>query len=243
MKFFITGISSGIGRELTKQLVRAGHEVWGVARRTELLDSLRVELDQKLLRVSACDLNNLVETKKVAQVMERENFFPDVVILNAGVFLSDLDQGFDFEKAQNAIQVNVLGAMFWIYQFLPKFLQRKEGLIIGISSTSSLRPSKKDLSYSASKAALSMIFRGLRLNFTDSSVRFITVNFGPINTALWQGKCSFLVPDAHHAAQFIAKILNKRSGIYYFPFWSTLFLRLIGFMPDKSFSFFARFLR
>jgi len=44
MKILITGASSGIGRELAKQLVKDGHVVWGVARRENLLNDLKKEL-------------------------------------------------------------------------------------------------------------------------------------------------------------------------------------------------------
>ena len=44
MKILITGTSSGIGRELARQLAEAGHQVWGIARRKDLLESLRHEL-------------------------------------------------------------------------------------------------------------------------------------------------------------------------------------------------------
>jgi len=43
-RVLITGVSSGIGRELTKQLVVEGDSVWGVARRKELLINLKKEL-------------------------------------------------------------------------------------------------------------------------------------------------------------------------------------------------------
>lgn len=44
MKVFITGVSSGIGKALTTRLVKAGHEVWGVARRREALEELQTNL-------------------------------------------------------------------------------------------------------------------------------------------------------------------------------------------------------
>ena len=66
MKIFITGISSGIGKALAKRLVVAGHIVWGVARRKELLDQMQSELGADKLLISTCNLANIDEMKAVA---------------------------------------------------------------------------------------------------------------------------------------------------------------------------------
>ena len=41
MKVFITGVSAGIGKMLAINLIKAGHEVWGIARRREALEELK----------------------------------------------------------------------------------------------------------------------------------------------------------------------------------------------------------
>ncbi len=43
-KILITGTSSGIGRALAKELILQKHIVWGVARRSKLLQSLKREV-------------------------------------------------------------------------------------------------------------------------------------------------------------------------------------------------------
>ncbi len=43
----VTGVSSGIGRILTKKLIDQGFRVWGIARREDLLKSLKKELRSK----------------------------------------------------------------------------------------------------------------------------------------------------------------------------------------------------
>jgi uncharacterized protein len=242
MKIFITGVSSGIGREIAKKAVGAGHDVWGMARKQEELDGLKQELGGRL-RLSACDLNEESDCRRLAGEMRTANFVPEACVLNAGVYLSDLDGGLKRAEFEKTFQTNLFGVVFWIGEFLPDFLQRKSGTFLAISSTSAFRPSFDCLAYPASKAALSMTMRGLRLNHANTGVRFNTIHFGPINTQMWQGKRSFLVPEPEQAAAFVMKTLPKKGGVHYFPFLSTSLFRLSRFLPDRFFSFFGRALR
>ena len=129
MKKFITGISSGIGKLLTEKLVMAGHEVWGVARRKELLSEIQKAFGAEKLRVSVCDLSRVDEMKAVAQKMRDAKFIPDVVVLNAGVYVKDAEEsekvsfserrapsraGFDFEKFRDNLRVNLRAPMYWV---------------------------------------------------------------------------------------------------------------------------------
>ena len=65
-RFFITGISSGIGYGLTKKLIGKKHQVWGVARREALLVDLARELNSDRFHYSVCDVTNF---KSVNQTM------------------------------------------------------------------------------------------------------------------------------------------------------------------------------
>ena len=241
-KIFITGISSGIGRALAVQLVRTGHEVWGTARRKELLEQLSDQLDGKLL-FSGGDTSNIDDNKKIAAEMRAKNFIPDAVILNAGIHARDIKDGLIFSEAQTALKTNLEGPLFWISEFLPDFLKRRDGLFVGISSTSAYRPYRGTLTYSATKSALSMLFRGLRLNFAKTGVRFSAIHFGPIATEMWRGKKGFSVSSPEAAAQFIVSTLDKKSASYFFPVLSTSLMRLSVLLPDKIFSFFTSLIK
>jgi len=241
-KVFITGISSGIGQSLAVKLVKDGHQVWGLARRKDSLEELQKNLGDKLT-VSVCDTANAGETEKVAMEMREKNFMPDVVVLNAAINPQDVQDGLHFENLQQTFRTNLEGSLFWVSELLPGFLKKRQGLFIGISSTSALRPSKNEIAYPSTKAALSMAFRGLRLNFQKSGVGFSTVHFGPIATQMWRGKVNFLVPSADQAAQFIISTFHKTPSSYFFPLFSTSFLRLTNLLPDKLFSFLSSLLK
>lgn len=172
----------------------------------------------------------------VVQEMKTQYFFPDVVILNAGAHMRDPFHAFDLDRYQKTFDVNVYGALFWIAAFLPEFSERNTGKFIAISSTSAFRRGCGGVSYGASKAALSLTFRRLRMQFAKTNIGFSTIYFGPIATSLWQGPVlPLLVPSAVRAASYIFSVIGRRSGEYYFPFSTTLLSRLSLLIPEKLF--------
>ena len=77
---FITGVSSGVGRQLTKQYIADGHKVWGVARRKPELQELSEELGENNFLYSVCDVSNEIEVKNTKSEMDNHDFKPDIVI-------------------------------------------------------------------------------------------------------------------------------------------------------------------
>lgn len=235
MKIFITGISSGIGRALAKQCIEAGDEVWGVARRVELLSELVEEVKSDRLHVSAVDVTDLDALRAVIASMRQAFFIPDVIILNAGGYFKDITQeAFHFDIHRESFATNVDAALFLVAEWLPDFLARKSGMFIAVSSTAAFRPSGS-ASYSASRAALSMAFRQFRLSFSQTGIRFTTVHFGPIATRQWPGRRMFLVPSPERAATFVVRMFDRRGGLFFFPRVTTTIMRLGALVPDEIF--------
>lgn len=243
MKIFITGVSSGIGKTLTTELIKLGHEVWGIARRQEELGKLKRDLNSPHLYLSRCDLESLDDMKNVTLEMRSKNFIPDIVVLNAAINLQNPKNNFDLELYRKSFNTNVYGALFWVGEFLEEFFKRNQGQFIAISSTSAFRHGYGGISYSASKAALSLTFRRLRIHFAKTDLKFSTIYFGPINTGVWRGpKIPVVVPSIDQAVKYIVTIFNKSGGEYYFPFFSTLLSRLSTFLPEKLFVHFSKHL-
>ncbi len=242
MNVFITGISSGIGKSLAIKLVEQKHKVWGIARNEQALKLLEVKLGSNNLFITQCDLANIEDMKRVALEMKSKNFLPDVVILNAAVNIPD-NKSFNLDNYRKSIDVNLYGAMFWVEQYMNDFLKRGSGQFIAISSTSAFRKGSGGISYSASKAALSLSFRRLRTQFMETGLKFSTVYFGPINTKSWDGpKPKLFVPTEDRASEFVIKLLNKKSGEYYFPFFTTFLARLSLLFPDSFIYYCSKYL-
>lgn len=254
MKIFITGVSSGIGRETVKLLIKEGHEVWGIARRIPLLEELKSELGaigSEQFFFSSCDVAKEEQVEAVIKAMEERNFVPDVVVLGSAILPKDLEsEAFDYRLFKQGFDINCLGALVWVEKFLPKFVAKGAGKFVAVSSTSAYRPDPRSASLPSSKAALSMAFRGFRLRYANTGLKFVTVYFGPVATPVipeyttksGEGKY-FFVLSARAAAQKLKKAVFGERDNYYFPFWLTMFLRLTLFLPDAWFAKVSQYLK
>ncbi len=231
MNICVTGVSSGIGQELARQLIKDGHSVWGIARRENSLNDLKKELGDSFF-YTACDVTVQNEAFKISQDMEKKAFYPEVIILAAGAFLNDINLEFNYEIFKKSMDVNLYGAFNFVNVFLPKFLKQNSGQFIAISSITALKPSLRGIGYPASKAALGIAFRGLDLAYRKRKIIFSTIYLGPVATEMWNAKKSFAVSNKKQIALAIKKVIKTREQIYYIPFWSTLISRL-SFLPDR----------
>jgi len=233
MKILITGASSGIGAALSEKLVKNGHIVLGLARREWLLKEMRLKLGENF-RYLPCDISDENQMKAALAKMKKEDFVPDIAVLNAAVFLEGgVD---DFCSCKKSLETNFLGAMFWTHKFLPAFTKRNKGVFVAVSSVAALRQGFGAPSYSASKAALSADFNRKRFLNSKTNVKFSTVHFGPIKTDMWRGvKSDFLVPSAEKAANYIIKISGKKAANYYYPFLTTFTARFLSALPERIF--------
>lgn len=251
MNIFITGVSEGIGRELAKNLARAGHIVWGVARRRELLAELQTEIGGDKFFFTACDVTDERAVADTVRQMREKKFLPDVVVLNAGFFGRDLYPQYNHEIFKKAFDVNVFGASVWVEKFLPDFVKRRSGRFIAMSSTSAFRPNAQSASLPASKSALALAFRSLHFRYHQDGVDFKTIYLGPVATRAMQqwtsasGKPSrFFVSTPKAAAQFVGKVIHDKNALaqYWFPFVATTLFRMTLLLPDRLFLFVSKLL-
>lgn len=250
MQIFITGVSSGIGKALVKVLISQGHEIWGVARREELLEKLHAELNSPLFRYDKCDLTDADEVKKLHHKMQQTGYLPDAVILNAALDLEDEYPKLSIRSAAAMMRTNVEGAFVWVSAFIEPFLERGSGQFIAIASLFSHWPDRSCVAYSASKAALSMLFRGLRIRYSKS-IRFKLVYLGSVDTqinprfkAKPTDKKSYIIASPGETAQYISKAMLSNKQNFYFPLYISVVFHLLKWLPDSIFEWLtARFRR
>ena len=101
----VTGASSGIGEELTRQLVAAGVPVVAVARRAERLNALAAELGG--VEVLVADLATLDGQDAVAARIADEDHPVELVVNNAGFGTSGAFAELDVDRLTEEITVNV----------------------------------------------------------------------------------------------------------------------------------------
>lgn len=243
MRVFISGVSSGIGIDLVRQLIAAGHEVWGIARREEKLQALATELDSSNFYYSSCDTADEAACGRVCAQMQERDFLPDIVVMNAAIDLEEGMPALGFEPTARMMRTNVDGSFFWVTAFIQPFLERGHGQFIGVSSLFAHWPDGASVGYSASKAALSMLLRGLRIRYAGTGLKFKLLYLGPVDTPInprfadEEPSSSFVVASAPATAKYIIGMMTSRRQNFYFPLYIFVIFTFLRWLPDRVFEF------
>ena len=233
---FITGVSSGVGRQLTKQYVADGHKVWGVARRKTELQELSEELGKNNFFFSVCDVSNEVEIAKTKSEMDSNNFNPDIVILNAGINPEANKNSFSLIEIEEVMQTNYLGALRWVQIFISSFLKKKQGQFVAISSLNAYRGDSRWIGYSASKSALSRSFESLRGRYADKGLVFTTIHLGAIDTGMGANSSSPFKISPSKAANIIIRTISRKKSCKSIPIIPRILIGFFRIFTDRLFS-------
>jgi len=214
---WITGASSGIGREVCLQLVAQGHQVIVSGRNKQALAKLAAQSERIIPLVFDVSDQDSVSSAavKITELTSRL----DRVIINAGSceYLKFPDP--DWEAVDRVMAVNFGGAVECIRIALPLLeLSSGRGHIVGIISQVVSAPFAQAEAYGASKAALSYFLDSLRIDLADS-IDVTSVFPGFVKTPLTD-KNHFSMPfimPADEAALLIVESLEQRPSHFTFP--------------------------
>src|SRR5215207_2468490 len=115
----ITGASSGIGPAAALELLRAGHVVYGGARRVESMDAISAAGGH----VVSLDVTQEADLERVVQTIIAEQGRIDVLVNNAGVGIYAAAEDMPLDEARYQFEVNVFGPARLIQLVLPHMLQ------------------------------------------------------------------------------------------------------------------------
>ena len=183
---WITGASSGIGEELTYQLVEKGNTIIISSRRAEELERVKRSCSNQSedrIFVVPLDLDQL-ETIDAVTVKVLEKHDVDVLINNAGVSQRSLAAETDFEVDERILRINYLSAVKLTKLVLPGMMQRKQGHIAVTSSLVGKFGTPYRSSYAASKHALHGFFDALRAEVWSHNIKVTLFCAGYIKTNL-----------------------------------------------------------
>ena len=231
----ITGASSGLGRGLAAWFARRGTRVFAVARRLENLNALRDEAQAAggVVEPVRLDVADYQATLEKVRAIDDECGGLDLVVANAGVGEETPGWQFDWEKAEQVLQVNVMGAAATLSAVLPRMVERNQGHLVGVSSISSFRGMPKMAAYSGSKAFLSTFLESLRVDLVGTGVAVTAIHPGFVRTEMTaKNKLMPLVIEAEDASERMAKAIMRRDGEFSFPTPTALAGKTLAMIPD-----------
>lgn len=175
---FISGASSGIGYETAITLISQGHIVYGAARRTERMESLK-EKGVKTLKLDVTDSNSC---KIAIDTVLQEQGRIDVLINNAGYGSLGAIENVSMEEARKQIDVNVFGLAELSKLVLPQMRKQGGGRIINISSVAGRVVIHFGAWYNVSKFAVEALSDALRIEAKPFGVDVVLIEPGGIGT-------------------------------------------------------------
>ena len=193
----ITGSSKGIGKAIAQEMARHGARVGISSRKVdvcqEVADAINTELiDQPGGAVAiAAHIGEKANLQRLVDETRNQLGSIDILVCNAAVnpyYGSAQDIPDDaFDKIMN---VNIR-SNHWLCQLvIPEMTERKDGVILIVSSVGGLRGSTHLGAYAISKAADAQLVRNLAVEHGPNNIRVNTISPGLIRTdfarALWE---------------------------------------------------------
>ena len=183
---WITGASSGIGREFARRYARLGFRLILTARRTDRLEALAAELTAKhstFCHILPADLEQESECARLCEALTDERI--DIFINNAGFGVCGSFLETSGEKELSMAKVNVL-AMHQLFKFAVKKMEAQGfGTVLNVASSAGLLPGGPYMAgYYASKAYVVSLTRGVarELQELHSPVYVCALCPGPVDT-------------------------------------------------------------
>ena len=193
-KWFITGISSGLGKALADAAFAAGHFIIGTFRQPEQVAQFNAQHAEDGFAYQL-DLTDAQQIQTVTADVEKRFGRVDVLVNNAGFgFAGAVEEASDAEL-RAVFETNFFGTVALTKAFLPMLRQQRSGHIIQLSSHSGMKAPAGFGVYSASKFALEGISEALAAELAPLGIRLTIVEPGPFRTDF--AGAGFVQADAH----------------------------------------------
>ncbi len=198
----ITGGGSGIGLGIAGALAAEGCRVAIAGRREELVrQAAEAWKGDPPILFHAVDVADRDSVNTLFQWASKQLGPIDILVNSAGLNIKNRSMA-DMQPEQwdQVMAVNATGAYNCMYAVLPQMRERRDGLIINISSISGLRASALGgVAYCASKFAMAALGTAVANEDNKHGVRITTIYPGEVNTPILENRPK-PVSDEHKAA-------------------------------------------
>lgn len=228
---WVTGASSGIGREVAAQLASAGWTVAISARRRDELESLAAAHPGRMIVVPV-DITDEMAVREAVAGIETGGRKIARAVLNAGIYLRDTAPDFSAASFKSQLEVNLSGTANCLAAVMPGMIARHSGQIAIVSSLVGLGGLPAAVSYSATKAALIGMAQSLKFDLDKAGVGISVILPGFVKTPATAGN-PFPMPflmEVDAAGRALLQGLDSGRFLVAFPAglaWPLRFLRLL----------------
>jgi len=184
--WFITGCSTGFGRELARAVLERGLRCVATARSVDALADLAPADDARLLRV-ALDVTDAAQIDAAVAAARQHFGTIDVLVNNAGYgYQSTIEEG-DEKEIRAQFDANVFGLFALTRAVLPAMREQRSGHVVNITSVAGLVGFPGSGYYAASKHAIEGFSDALLAEAGPLGIKVTCVEPGPFRTD-WAGR-------------------------------------------------------
>lgn len=179
--WLITGCSTGLGRALAEEVLKAGHRAVITARDSDTLADLAEAYPETALSLPL-DVRYADQIHSVVDGATDHFGSIDVLVNNAGYgYRAAVEEG-ELDEIKQLFETNYYGAVNMINAVLPGMREQNSGMIINISSIAGQHSAPGSGFYAASKAALESTTEALQQEVSPLGIRVAIVQPGGFRT-------------------------------------------------------------
>src|SRR4051812_7719479 len=180
--WFITGAGRGMGVDIAKASLAAGHAVVATGRNAEAVARAVGESDELL--VVELDVTSATSATSAVQAASDRFGRIDVLVNNAGNFFAGFFEELSPEQFEAQLTTNLLGALALTRAVLPVMRKQRSGHVVTITSTAGIVGPEFCSAYAASKFGLEGWMESLRFEVEPFGIHTTIVEPGFFRTNL-----------------------------------------------------------
>ncbi len=166
----VTGGTSGIGKEIVKELLDKGCMVITCYHSNEsLANETEKEFNNDNLLIIKCDVSNEKEVVNMFNVIKEKYGKIDYLVNNAGTFIDNFIKDFNIDEFKKVLDVNLLGKVIctkYAYENM-----NNNGAIVNISSHLGVVPCIESPAYCVAAAGIINFTKATALEYADKKIR------------------------------------------------------------------------
>lgn len=213
--WFITGVSSGFGLEITKQLLARGDVVAGTVRNPQSTEELAALHPDTFVRFTLDVRDRAALRDAVNRTAEKFGRI-DVLVNNAGYGLFGAAEELSDDEIDDIVATNLTGSITAIRAALPHMRRQKSGRIIQISSYGGQVAYPGNSMYHATKFGIEGFCESVAQEVASFGIRFTIVEPGGARTDFRyrSAHVANLLPDYDgNPAHAFLKMLDPKNGL------------------------------
>lgn len=184
--WFITGCSTGFGRELALHTLSLGYPTVVTARNPQQVEDI-VKGHEGNALVLKLDVTDSAQVDAAVKAATERFGQIDVLVNNAGVGYFGAFEESDISEVRQMFEINVWGLTEMTRAVLPGMRERRAGTVVNISSVGGLVAFPSLSFYNASKFAVEALSESLSQEVEPLGIKVLLVEPGPFRTD-WAGR-------------------------------------------------------